>query len=1445
MINLFIGRVFLCLTLSVGAVGMAQPAPAQQAKVAPPQVSLWVARDVAPGPKVRLTINTRNVEQVRLAAHRLSGTSWLLDRNNTQTRPQTIGTPARQWLADMRAPKEKKQRYQIDIYRSRQLNLPPLAPGIYLIEAQGRGEQAWGVVNITNLAVVAKRSPKHLLAWVTDFKTGSPVAGARVALWKRTGELVRSGSVAVSGLTGKDGASLLAAPPGSDQVLVISRGSDNAGVPLAVGNPDGKLTMHFQTDRPIYRPGQKVFFKAILRRTQGRGWIPLQSTLCAVQVRDARDVVLLEQNLKTNAVGTLAGEVDLPSEGSLGQYSVTIAVDGAETQYGTFSVAAYRKPEYQVSLVPGAKRYLSGEKIAFKLKATYYFGAAVPGATVRYIVRRADLPFYGEDDGSGYWYGGDGNLYARDTYNQNPVVADATADLNSAGELTIVVPTENSGGDSTYSISATVTDGSRREVEASASVPVYRAARRLSIQGEVSYVPIGFLMPIRVRVADLDGKPTGGRVTIVLKKPVWNQKEQRYRYVEVTRTIVVVPASGNDRATLPAQAEGELQVEATMPDGTGRTAFAAWSFWVAGPMTQWQREDAQPTLTLKPDKRFYRVGDTAKVLVATNVTNRPILAVAEGLDIWAYRVIPAGQRNFTWAVPARLEMSPNAYIGAAQWTKNGLISDNTILPIPDPSRKLQVSLTSDRKEYRPGETARYTLRTTDDKGRGIPAEVAVSVVDESLYAVRPDTTPDLYGLFWALRENFVTMASSAPEELSGGAYQRVNKMASVRRQFLDTAFWNARVQTDRQGRASFTVTIPGNLTTWRATARAITSDTRVGAATSAATATRPVALRLATPRQLVQGDELTLIGSVNNRTNLNRTFETALSAKGLQIQGPKTHRVDARAGGEGKAQWLIIADMLPESGEATITSRTLDINAAPDQGEELSDALEVSVPVVPNGVRQRLLSGGTLEKTRTITVKLPDDHIEPATTGILSIRGGVGQVAQAVAAQILSNDRYASPVAAARLLAAALLPGNAPKAETRENIALLARYQTGQGGWGWWEDGQPDALNTALVLSTLSRAKAQSVLVPPTLLQRGINGARALYNSTQLWEHRALLAAAITLADRAAGAPLLDEVQRRAENLSPFARLTLAEALLEAGRRNEASLIARKVLEEAVIGPDTAFVRVGQRPGWNANTLDATAAALSLLVQMDDERELQAKLARWLADPDDAGYYSLETSGLRLRALWKYDKAHPSATRRGNITVAFNGQSIAVPDADEKRPLQIPLPRSAWKDGDNTLAIRRDGEGEIFYALETRVYRPATLEYGNGIRVFRRYDVQNEGKAWDELKRAVRTGEPVRCTVVVWPGERADALRVVEPLPAGFEFVEDDDGYGTHGLSEVRDGAVVHYVRGNGLPLTFRYYMRAESEGRVTALPASAEVLRRPAERGHSDALRIEVRATR
>ena len=117
--------------------------------------------------------------------------------------------------------------------------------------------------------------------------------------------------------------------------------------------------------------------------------------------------------------------------------------------------------------------------------------------------------------------------------------------------------------------------------------------------------------------------------------------------------------------------------------------------------------------------------------------------------------------------------------------------------------------------------------------------------------------------------------------------------------------------------------------------------------------------------------------------------------------------------------------------------------------------------------------------------------------------------------------------------------------------------------------------------------------------------------------------------------------------------------------------------------------------------------------------------------------------------------------------------------------------------------------------------------------------MKNPAGTWVELNRDVKPGEPVRCTVIAWGDDIRDAVRLSEPLPAGFEYIE---GEGTaYGYQEIRDGAVIHFLTNEGSPQTFRYFIRAEAEGVLTALPATAEYLRRPQMKGRSNPMPIRV----
>lgn len=1434
------------ITLLIGLLLLAGQANADMRK----EVSIWVARDVAPGPKVRITINTTNVPTVQIAAYRLSDMNLLMDRSDVvDVKSVSVGRAFKQWNVSLVTPKESRNPAQKDAYRSRQVNLPVLPPGAYMLIARGGGKENRAIVNVTNLAVVVKRSSRHILVWATDFESGRIIADAKVTMYSRVLHTSRDKAgkeqttctcdVVTSLTTRDDGTAVIQTPPSEDQTIVVSRGRDLAVIPCGNSSDDGVLKSHFQTDRPIYRPGQTVYYKAILRRTSGRGYTPVSQTSCKVAIRDSQDNVLDESNTTTNDIGTLSGQFDIPSEAAIGPYSIVVTV-GENQVYETFSVAEYRKPEFKVNVHPAEVRYLSGEDVAFSVDAAYYYGSPLQQAGVSYKVRRSGAAYWG--NGALSWLASDdGNLYPHDTYGSQDFIAEGTVYTDDTGKVTIPVKTKRGTPDSTYSIECTVLDASRRQVEGSSSVPVYAAGIRLGMRTDVICAALGSNIPVQLRVVDLDGKPAAAKVTLEIQGHVWDKKTEEYKAKSFGTTSVDVPAGGSATAKVPANTEGDVLITATASDATGRKTGTSITVWVAGTETKVEKVGVskEPSVNVKLDRQAYAVGNTAKAWVTTNTLDRPLLVTAEGMDIWRYEVLRAGRSVYNWSLKTSVEMSPNAFVEVVQWTKNGLLSTGAELPIPDETRKLDVRIEPERNAYRPSEPASYTIRTTGQDGKPVSAEVAVAVVDEAIYAMRPDATPDLLTTFWASRQNAVQMQYSAPEEVSGGAYQRVNSLAPARQRFVDTAYWNAHVMTGPDGTARISFETPGNLTTWRATARAITKDTKVGTASITTKASRPIMLRLAIPRQFVKGDRLKLIGTLTNRSGAPHEFETAISAVGVRIEGDVTQKVAVPDGKEATVEWNAVADTLPESGFASITARTLATDARPDQGEELSDALKMDVRVVPDGIQHRISAGGAMGQEKTIVLNVPADRIEPASIVTVAARLGFEQVVSDMAAEVVRSGRYGSVGSADELLAIAISGPDSDPREMREALASAYKLQSSEGGWGWWGE-QADSGTTAAVLSDLARARGLGLSVSDRLTQRGVAGGVRLFDGENLWERAALLASAVALTGSKDSARLLDKVHEKGRPLSPFAQLSLAEAYLKTEKSDWARESAQHGLADVVVGPEVAYVPAGDHPGWSATAVETTAQALLVAVRLGIVDDLQPKLAQWLVIENSRSWLSQHETALTAFALNAYAAEHPQSNKLGTLEVSVNGTRVAS-GIEKHGNLQVSVPSKMLKDGDNTFVLKRSEPGEVFYSVEARVYRPVTDESQDGMRVMRRYEVMDAAGLWSEMTGPIKPSEPVRCTVIVWPNDRPDTIRLTEPIPCAFEFIDSDD-VGRYAREEVRDGAVIHYLMADGNPSFFRYYIRAESEGTVTALPAMAEAVRRPTVRANSRLTTFEVR---
>ena len=86
----------------------------------------------------------------------------------------------------------------------------------------------------------------------------------------------------------------------------------------------------------------------------------------------------------------------------------------------------------------------------------------------------------------------------------------------------------------------------------------------------------------------------------------------------------------------------------------------------------------------------------------------------------------------------------------------------------------------------------------------------------------------------------------------------------IRKLFPDTAFWTASLKTDSSGHGTVQFAFPDSITTWRATVRGATADTRVGSTVQKTIVRKNVILRPVVPRFFATGDEITISAVVHN-----------------------------------------------------------------------------------------------------------------------------------------------------------------------------------------------------------------------------------------------------------------------------------------------------------------------------------------------------------------------------------------------------------------------------------------------------------------------------------------------------------------------------------------------------------------------------------------------------
>ena len=211
----------------------------------------------------------------------------------------------------------------------------------------------------------------------------------------------------------------------------------------------------------------------------------------------------------------------------------------------------------------------------------------------------------------------------------------------------------------------------------------------------------------------------------------------------------------------------------------------------------------------------------------------------------------------------------------------------------------------------------WELQTLDAAGKPISAEASLALVDKAVLSLADDAAGSMMDRFYRERGLGVTtgatlvvnvdrlVAQLATGGKGGGGGGGNGGDLTVRREFPDTAYWNATVKTGADGKATVELTLPDNLTTWTMDGRAITAKTQVGQAKADVIATKDLLVRPVLPRFFIEGDKAEIAAIVHNNTKDEVKVEVKLRADGLQIGAATEQNVTIKAGDTAKVTWPV------------------------------------------------------------------------------------------------------------------------------------------------------------------------------------------------------------------------------------------------------------------------------------------------------------------------------------------------------------------------------------------------------------------------------------------------------------------------------------------------------------------------------------------------------------
>jgi uncharacterized protein YfaS (alpha-2-macroglobulin family) len=581
------------------------------------------------------------------------------------------------------------------------------------------------LVQVTNLGISVKDSPQNTLVFVTRLDTAQPVPGARVSIIDTANNAIWTGTTASDGVAIAPDTKTLRDPRKWSEFSFVVTAEKDGDVAYAGSDwNDGLLPWEFGfglnlneaqpllcgsvfTDRGVYKLGEEVHFKAILRSNTPTGVKLLaDGSPIAVTVRDSRDKVVFEGTVKVNGWSTAEWTMKVPDDGSLGNYSVVakipdekkapsaVPVKEADEESwnapvrsvsASFLVAAYRRPDFRVDVTltglpadasaKAGDTLIAGEQLTGVVNGRYLFGAPMVKRPAHWAFTRAPIfsaPAAILDKFPEERWSFVGGVDVTKLGKRDMAADEGT--LTPSGQLALTLDTEAAAGvPYSYTLEGDVEDVSRQHIANRSSIVVHPAPWYIGVKRPAYFTAQKDGLKTELVAVGLDGKPVPGvDIHVTLTQVQWQSVRRAegngfYTWDTERKEVPagewhVTSAADPVPLTAPLPAGGYYTIKAVAEAGQGRFASTGDSFYVIGNgYTAWQRFDNN-RIELVPERSIYKPGDTARLMIQSPWEQATAILTTEREGIRSHREFALTSTNQSIDVPIAEADIPNVFV---------------------------------------------------------------------------------------------------------------------------------------------------------------------------------------------------------------------------------------------------------------------------------------------------------------------------------------------------------------------------------------------------------------------------------------------------------------------------------------------------------------------------------------------------------------------------------------------------------------------------------------------------------------------------------------------------------------------------------------------------------------------------------------------------------------